>query len=262
MSPGPAAERPPVAVERDGRVATLRLDRPPLNILDLETIAALDAALAAVAADPGVQVVVLRGAGERAFSAGVAVQDHTPDKLEGMLAGFHGAIRRLRDLAAVSIAAVDGHCLGGGLELAAACDLLLATDRSRFGQPEIQLGCYPPVAAALYPSRIGWGRSVDLLLTGRTLGAAEAERWGLAHRVVPAAELDLRLAELVRDLTAKSGAVARLTKRALAAGAEQPFEPALAAAERIYLEELRHCGDMAEGIAAFMAKRPAVWRHE
>src|SRR5690606_10986236 len=144
---------------RAPRRATIELARPPRNILDLGLLADLERAANELAADPELQVVLLRGS-ERAFSAGVSVQDHTPDKIDRMLASFHGAVRRLRALDAFTVALVDGHCLGGGLELATACDLVVATDRARFGLPEIRLGCYPPVALALYPRRIGLGRTL------------------------------------------------------------------------------------------------------
>lgn len=251
----------PVRLVRDGRRATLTLGRPPLNILDLEMIAALDARLIELAGDDEIQLVVLRGAGEKAFSAGVSVGDHVGEKVPAMLAGFHGAIRRLRKLPATTLAVVDGACLGGGMELALVCDLVLATDRARFGQPEIRLGCYPPVAAALYPSRLGHGRTMELLLTGRPLDAEEAERLGLVTWRVAHDQLDARLGELADELTRPSAAVARLTKRAVLAGGDCPFEAALAIAERLYLDELAETDDMREGIAAFLEKRSPVWRH-
>lgn len=251
----------PLRLERSARVARLTLDRPPLQILDLELLAALDGALAELGEDPALQLVVLAATGDRAFSAGVSVADHTPDRIETMLASFHGALRRLRALDALTLALVDGHCLGGGMELACACDLVYATERSRFGQPEILLGCYPPAAAALYPRRIGAGRTLELLLTGRALDAAEAERLGFVQaRVADRAALESRAAELEASLLERSAAVARLTKRAVRAGEALPFLPALAEAERLYLGELAATADMAEGLAAFLEKRPPVWR--
>jgi cyclohexa-1,5-dienecarbonyl-CoA hydratase len=258
-APPTAAVSPAVVLTRAGRVATLTLDRPPLNILDLAAIAQLDAALSDLEADSDLQVLVLRGAGPKAFSAGVAVQDHTREKIGQALAGLHGAVRRLRALQAVTIAAVHGHCLGGGLELALACDLLVAADDARFGQPEIELGCFPPVAAALYPSLLGERVTLDLVLTGRILGSAEAERLGLVSR--RAATLDEALDPLLAQLTAKSAAVTRLAKRAVRRAGSQPLDTGLAEAERIYLEELTRTADMDEGLAAFQEKRKPSWRH-
>jgi cyclohexa-1,5-dienecarbonyl-CoA hydratase len=248
-------------VRREGRLAHVTLHRPPLNILDLEMIAALEVALAGLADDEELALVRLRGDGGRAFSAGVSVHDHTPDKLERMLEGFHGVVRRLREMAPVTLAVVEGHCLGGGMELALTCDLVLAAEGSRFGQPEIQLGCYPPVAAALYPGRIGPGHTLDLLLTGRTLGCAEAERLGLVTWRVADAALEGRLTEVTDAITSKSAPVVRLTKRAVRAGAGRDFAAALAEAERLYLDKLTRTEDMGEGIKAFIDKRPPQWRH-
>ena len=250
-----------VLLERAGRTATLTLNRPPLHILDLATLNRLNEAIARLAVDPDLQVVVLRGAGERAFSAGVAVQDHTPDKVREMLDGLHGAIRGLRDLPAVAVAAVQGHCLGGGMELALGCDLVLATDDARFGQPEIELGCYPPAAAALYPRLLGTARTLELLLSGRTLSCEEAERLGLVTWRVEAGGLDLGIARVLADLTAKSAAVTRLTKRAVSAGRDLPFDAAIEETEQIYLQDLCATADMEEGLAAFLEKRKPVWQH-
>lgn len=253
-----------VLYSRRERVATITLNRPPLNILDIPTMQALDEAVARLHHEDGLQLVVLRGAGDRAFSAGVSVQDHTPDKIRPMLEGLHGAIRRLRALAPVTVAAVHGHCLGGGMELALACDLVIATDDARFGQPEIELGCYPPVAAALYPPLLGAGRTLDLLLTGRTLSCEEAERLGLVTRRVETGGLDAGVEKLTAEVTGKSAAVTRLIKQAVRAGsaqAERSFDEALAENERLYLEELARTEDMGEGIAAFLEKRRPVWQH-
>ena len=251
-----------VHVQSGERVAWITIDRPPLNILDIPTIQQLGAAIAALdQMGPDLQAVVLRGAGDRAFSAGVSVQDHTSDKVAPMLESFHRAIRLLRDLPAVTIAAVHGHCLGGGMELALSCDLVIATDESRFGQPEVDLGCYPPVAAALYPSLIGPGRTLDLLLTGRTIDCDDAERLGLVTRRVPAFGLTAAVHELVAQITSKSAPVTRLIKAAVRAGRDRGFSAGLTEAERLYLDELARTEDMQEGISAFLEKRKPVWRH-
>jgi len=248
----PYADRP--------RAAQLTIDRPPLNVLDLDTLGELEEVLDRVAAAPP-QVLVVRGGGERAFCAGVAVEDHTPDRIATMLARFHGALRRLRELPSINLAAVRGHCLGGGMELAAACDLVVAEETAGFGQPEIKLGCYPPYAAALYPAVLGTARTFDLLLTGRTWSAAEAADAGFVARLAGAGALDAAVAELVAEVTAMSGAVTPLVKRSIRAGEGDAFARALAESERIYLEELAATRDMREGLEAFLAKRAPRWRH-
>lgn len=246
---------------RKDRIGELTLNQPPLNILDLETLEELGRRLDELAGDDELQLLWIRAAGEDAFSAGSAVQDHTADRARAMLTAFHRAILTLRRLPAVTIAVVRGHCLGGGMELATSCDMVLAADGSRFGQPEVDLGCFPPVAAALYPSRLGPGRTLELLLSGRLLDCAEAEKLGLVTWRVPTAELDRKVEEIGRRMTSKSAAVTRRIKRAVQLARGRGFQDALAETERVYLEDLLATEDAREGIAAFLAKRPPEWRH-
>lgn len=250
-----------VDLARDGRAATLVFDRPPLNVLDAALLAELEAALAALAADPP-QLLVLRGGGERAFSAGVAVEDHVRERVEPTVRSFHRVLLALRRLPSIVVAVVRGHCLGGGMELAAACDLVIAAEDARFGQPEIRLGCFPPFAAALYPRLLGGKAAADLLLTGRTVSAEEARRLGLVSRVAPAGEVERMAAEVAGEVLAQSAAVTPLVKRALRAGEDEDgFARALAECERLYFEDLVRTEDMEEGVAAFLERREARWRH-
>lgn len=250
-----------IRISRDGRVANLTIDRPPLNILDLAALAELRDALVSLAGDDSPQLLVLRGGGEKAFSAGVAVQDHTADKIAAMLETFHASLATLLDFPAPTIAVIRGHCLGGGMELAAACDLRLCAGGSKFGQPEIELGCYPPWAAAHYPELLGHATATELLMTGRTFGAGEALLFGFVQRVVGEASLEAALEELAGSITEKSAAVTRLTIRALRARRGRSFEEALAESERLYTEELTRTHDMNEGLAAFLEKRRPEWSH-
>lgn len=248
-------------LERDGRLATLILDRPPLNILDLATLRRLGGLLDELTGDDELQLLVLRSASPRGFSAGVAIEDHVAERIPDMLGLFHGALEQLRSLPALTLAAVQGHCLGGGLELAAACDLVLAAEDARFGQPEVKLGCFPPYAAALYPRRIGRGATLDLLVTGRQIDGHEAAQIGLVQRVVPADRFEAGLAQLTHELMAASRPVAQLIKRAVRAGDEGPHRQAVAECERLYLDELTKVQDMEEGLAAFREKRSPNWQH-
>jgi len=252
---------PAISYARDGRTGTLTLDRPPLNVLDIVALQALRDALDELAHDRELALVFVRGAGGRAFSAGTAIQDHTPDRVPAMLAALREAVVRLRALPAITVAAVAGHCLGGGMELAMACDLVIATEDSRFGQPEVDLGCFPPVAAALYPARLGPGRALELLAGGQPISAERAAELGLVHRLLPAGRLDDGCARLAAELGGKSAPVLRLIKRAVAAGRDLPFAEAMAATERLYLDELTELEDSREGVAAYLEKRRPEWRH-
>jgi len=247
-----------VRYTREGGIGRLVLDRPPVNVLDLAALEALDAALAKAAADRKLRVLAVSGVG-RAFSAGVDVADHTADRVARMLELFHGAVRRLMALEPPVVALVHGAALGGGCELALACDLVLARDDLRLGQPEIQLAVFPPVAAALLPRLVGRQRAMDLVLTGRAIRADEALRMGLVSRVFPAAEYDIGTEAVLTALAAQSGPAMRLAKRAVAEGAELAFVPALARAEAIYLDDLMKLPDAREGLTAFMEKRPPAW---
>jgi len=243
------------------RVATVTLDRPPLNILDLETIAALDAVCDRLAAAPDLQLVLLRGAGPKAFCAGVDIAIHSRELIPRMLASFHGALRKWWRLEPLTIAVVHGHCLGGGMELAAVCDLVLASETAHFGQPEIKVGCYPPVAAALYPALLGPGRTLDLIATGRTLTALEAERMGFVTRLVPPGKFEAAVVKLEQEITSCSAVAQRLGKKAVRRSLGDSFERALAASEEIYLEEMAATLDVEEGAQAFLEKRAPVWQH-
>ncbi len=248
-------------IEQGERWAEVILHRPPLNILDIPLMEELNRAFSALGKQEDLVWVALRSESSKAFSAGVSVQDHALDKIERMLATFHRAIERLRSLDAFTVALVEGHCLGGGLELALACDYVMATPAARFGQPEIRLACYPPVAAALYPSRLGPGRTLELLLTGRIFGAEEALRYGLIHEVLSAEELRQRSGSLRDQILAQSAPVVRLTKKAVRIGTELGFERALPAVERMYVEELVRIEDLKEGMQAFLEKRDPVYGH-
>jgi len=242
--------------DKDG-ARWITLDRPPVNVLDIATIEALAAALASLTDRRDLKAVVLRSAIPRTFSAGVDVRDHTRGRVTTMLAAFHGVFRQLDALPQATIAAVDGTCLGGGCELAAFCDVALATPRSVFGQPEIDVGCFPPLASVVLP-RIAPRAAAELILTGAPIGAGEAARVGLISRVVE--DLDAETRRLGRLLAGKSAAVLALTRRALRDGGRGPFADALTRVERLYVDALVPTEDMEEGVRAFMEKRPPKWK--
>jgi cyclohexa-1,5-dienecarbonyl-CoA hydratase len=250
-----------VLVEKKERLVRITWERPPLNVLDVALLRELDHVLADTAMDPGVDVAVVQGAGERAFSAGVDVRDHTPEKVPEMLDVVHGVIRKLLTLPQVTIAAVRGVCLGGGCEIASSCDLIIASEESSFATPEIFVGCYPPVALARFSSLIGYHRAAEMILTGRRFPAHEARAMGLINRVFGAPEFDNGVQELVNELLGKSGAVLRLTLKGLRELSRQNFDQTLKRSEEIYCRELLQTQDVREGVMAFLQKRPPKWSH-
>ena len=242
------------------RLTTIVLNRPPLNIINLQMMDELNAAWDEVEA-MGSQVIVLSGAGERAFSAGVDIADHEPERVTAMLSKFHRLIRRIFESDRITIAAIHGHTLGGAAELAMICDFVLAADDAKIGQPEISLACYPPVAAAYLPRAIGFHRASQLVLLGESISAEEAERIGIVTEVVPSQEMNKCVDDYIDRLLTKSSAAVALAKKALREGLEHRFETALNRTERIYLDDLSRTEDMQEGVKAFLEKRPPNWKN-
>ncbi len=250
-----------IRFEVEKPVARLTIARPPLNVMDIPTITEMNSALEGIEDDDDVMFLVISGEGEKAFSVGVDIKDHTPEKIPAMLEEFHKVFRTLRAWDKLSIAAVRGHALGGGCELATACDFVIASEGASFAQPEIDVGCYPPVAAAMFPRLTGSKRAFDLVLTGRRITAAEALSAGLVSRVVEGDAVEEAVEELLETLEAKSRSVLRLAKKALRAGADWEFSIALSKTEDIYLNELAETEDIGEGVKAFVEKRRPEWRH-
>ncbi len=250
-----------IHLERSGPVASVVIDRPPLNVLNLALLGELRQVLDDLDRDAGVDLVELRGAGERAFSAGVDVKDHTRAQVPEMLDLVHGVIRKLMHLRQPTVAVVDGVCLGGGCELASSCDLVLASEESVFATPEITVGCFPPVALARFSSQIGYHRAADMILTGRRLSARDAESIGLVNRVVSRDQLPEALETLRGELLDKSRAVLRITLRGLREIGLKELSAALARSEEIYLKELLETEDVEEGVQAFVEKRRPNWLH-
>jgi cyclohexa-1,5-dienecarbonyl-CoA hydratase len=239
-------------------IAHITLHNPPLNVIDIPMMEELTRTLSEIEARSDISVIVLSGEG-KAFSAGVDVAAHTPDKVEEMLNKFHGVIRALVASRKVIIAAVHGHCLGGGAELAMVCDIVYTADSAQWGFPEIKLGCYPPVACAALAALVGQKRATELILTGRTISGCDAAKMGLANHSVPSEKLDEAVNECASHLQKLSPAALSVTKKAVYAWDAMHFDKGLARAEKIYLEELMKTSDAQEGIRAFMEKRSPKW---
>ena len=238
-------------------VAWITLNRPPLNILTLDIIRELDSALSEVAEQTSLKAVILAANG-KAFCAGVDVADHTSDRVEPMIREFGQLFTRLRTLPMPTIALVQGAALGGGCELAIACDLVIAAETAKFGQPEIKLGVFPPIAAALFPQLIGHQQTARLLFSGETINAAEAVQLGLATYLAADDDLQATLDHLIAQLRNMSAATLRITKRAILYGNDLGVN-ALLEIEDLYLRDLMDTADSHEGIQAFVEKRQPIW---
>lgn len=239
-------------------IACIALHHPPLNVIDVPMMEELEHSLTEIEARQDVTTIVLSGDG-KAFSAGVDVAAHTPGKVNEMLTKFHAVIRALVATKKVTIAAVHGHCLGGGAELAMVCDVVYTTETAQWGFPEIKLGCYPPVACTALAALVGQKRAAELILTGRTIGGKEAAEIGLANRAVSEKDLSAAVDECIAHLSKLSPAALGIAKKASYAWDSMHFDKGLARAERIYFEELMRTSDAHEGIRAFMEKRAPNW---
>jgi cyclohexa-1,5-dienecarbonyl-CoA hydratase len=244
-----------VLEERAGAL-WLTLRRPPLNVLDIDTLREMRRALRELPTRRDLKVVVLRSGLAGTFSAGTDVRDHRRERVGRMLGAFHRLVVFLDQIPQVTLAAVDGRALGGGCELALCCDVVLATPSSSFALPEIDLGCFPPVAAVALP-RLAGRFATEMILLGQPVSADEAQRCGIVSRVVD--DVDGATAEWVSRITARSGSVLSLARRAVRQGPRGSFAKALARTERLYVEELTRTRDSQEGVEAFLEKRRPQW---
>jgi cyclohexa-1,5-dienecarbonyl-CoA hydratase len=248
-----------ISIDLQPPVARIFLCNPPVNVIDIAMIEELGAGLQEIDRIREISVLILAST-LKDFSAGVDVGAHTPGKVGEMLAGFHGVIRTLVNTGKVSIASVQGNCLGGGAELAAVCDLAYTSESAVWGFPEIKLGCYPPVAATVLAALVGQKRASDLILTGRSISGREAARLGLANGAAPEAGLAAAVQQAVDRLVTLSPASLSLAKKAIYVWDAMHFDKGLARAEKIYLDELMKTEDAGEGITAFLEKRAPVWK--
>ncbi len=245
----------------DGAVARLTIDVPPLNLLATPVLHALRGAVAAVAARDDLRVLVVTGAGERAFVAGVDVREMRAfdrASARAFISLLHGAMADLRRLPIPVIARINGYAIGGGCELACACDLRIAAEHAQFGMPEVRVGIPSVIEAALIPHLVGGTRAMELLMLGERIDAPTALAWGLVNRVVPAAELDAAV-------EAMAGALLRCGPRALAAQKRLVYawlEVPLTRAFELGIEAFADAyatDEPREAMDAFREKRPPRW---
>lgn len=250
-----------IILQKEGERAKVVINRPPVNVMSLNTVMELDQALRELSEDEKVKVILLRGSGDRAFSAGVEVKDHLGEKMPQMLEVFGQLFKTLRRVAQPVIAVVNGVALGGGCEVVAGCDLAIASEKAQFGQPEIKLGVNPPPASVLLPRLLGMKRALELILTGDSIDAREAERIGLVNKVVPHEELDRVAEEFAGRFLEKSRHILKLSKQAIYQVSElSDFEQALDMINHLS-RKIMESEDAIEGLTSFLEKRKPVWKN-
>ena len=251
----------PLVVEPldDGAIWRVTIGGSKGNILDATVMDALADVFRRAAAEPHLKAICLEGQGAH-FSFGASVPEHLPPLVDGMLARFHGVLLTMLDSAVPVLAAVRGQCLGGGMELVSLCHRVFATREARFGQPEIVLGVFAPIASVILADRVGRSAADDLCLTGRTVTADEALAMRLADQLVDGDPAEAAIDWARTHLLPKSASSLRYAVRASRAGLHVRLAAELPAMERLYLDGLMSTVDAVEGLRAFIERRPAVWR--
>ncbi|UCF11687.1 MAG: enoyl-CoA hydratase/isomerase family protein [Thermoplasmatales archaeon] len=250
-----------IIVEEKDMIGRITLNRPPLNILNIEMMQEINNALK-LFHKQALKVLILNANG-KAFSAGVDVSDHTKEKVKEMIQTFHNIFTNLYKINAPTVALVNGAALGGGCEVATFCDIVIASEKSKFGQPEIMVGVFPPVAAAIFPKLMWSKKALELMLTGETLRANEAKELGLINHILPMENFEIEAEKFINEKLANNSAIVlQLTKRAFMEGATHNYGEAIKKIEDIYLNELMKTNDANEGLAAFLEKRRPIWKNK
>ncbi|HVA93657.1 MAG TPA: enoyl-CoA hydratase/isomerase family protein [Candidatus Dormibacteraeota bacterium] len=244
----------------EGAVARLTLHRPEHNLLNETMLRELADGIGLIAEDPSVKLIALDAAG-KVFSGGVDVGEYTAARAFPMLDAFHSACIAMVEAPQPVLVIVDGPAIGGGAELIAYGDLVVATPRARFALPEITIGVFPPLASTMFPYIIGPKRALELVLTGEAITAERARELGLVNRLVPEAQLQVAVNELIGKITAQSGAVLGMAKKAVLGGMGMPLREALRNSMNIFLNELYRLEDSQEGLRALLEKRKPQWKN-
>ena len=250
-----------IEVSFENGLATLTLNRPPVNVLNIEMMEEINDALGSWLNEKDLKVLLINAKG-KCFSAGVDVGEHMGDMAPKMIKVFHEMFRIMNRYESPIAASVYSSCLGGGCELAMFCDLVISADDAKWGQPEIQVGVFPPIAAQSMPRIMGRKSAMDLILSGRIISAEDARQVGLVNQVVKRDELETATSDFLKPYLKLSAEVLRKTKKAIIAGLRDDFESSLKIIEDIYLNELMKTADAQEGLSAFMEKRKANWTNK
>jgi cyclohexa-1,5-dienecarbonyl-CoA hydratase len=248
-------------VDKTDGVVRITLARPKHNVLDIEMMNELNGQLEMLLADRDLKCVVLFGDGP-SWCAGVEVGDHKPDMVDEMIKTFNRIFELTEQFEVPLIAAVQGACLGGGMEVAIACDMVIASEKAVFGQPEIKLGFFPPYAAIRLPQLVGPAKAIEVCTTGKRYSAKEAVNMGFVSQAVDPDQFTEAVDKLIAEIKSSSPLIIRLNKRAVRQHLGLGFNEALAGVSDLFLNTLMKTEDTLEGIASFEEKRRPVWKNK
>ena len=249
-----------IKLVKSDEVASITFARPKHNVFNIDMMRELCAALEDVSRDDSLKCVVFYGEGA-SWCAGVDVGDHKPEMAPDMIATFNRSLTLISDLEIPSIAAVHGNCLGGGMEYAIACDVVIASKKAKFGQPEVKLGFLPPYAAIRLPQLIGPAKAIEVCTSGKIYSADEAQLMGFVSQSVASDEFTETVVRLIHEIQASSPLILRLNKRAVNQHMGLSPKDALEGVSDLFLNTLMKTEDTLEGIASFYEKRRPDWKN-
>jgi cyclohexa-1,5-dienecarbonyl-CoA hydratase len=249
-----------VKVRLEGEVAWLTLDRPDHNLLNERMLSELAGGINALGELSDIKMIVLDSAG-KTFCGGIELGEYTQRRVFQLLDSFHAAFLAMLDTSKPLLVVVNGPAFGGGAELAALGDLVIATPRARFAQPEIKLGVFPPLSAAILPYLLGPKMALELVLTGETISAERALELGLVNWLVPESELQSKVTEVIGKVTTQSGPVLSMAKKAIMASLGLPLREGVRNSMKVFLNELGELEDSQEGLRALVEKRAPNWKN-
>jgi cyclohexa-1,5-dienecarbonyl-CoA hydratase len=249
-----------VKVKIDAEVARITLDRPDHNLLNERMLAELAAGINTLGERNEIKLMILDSAG-KTFCGGIELGEYTQRRVFQLLDAFHGAFAAMLDTSKPLLVVVNGPAFGGGAELAALGDLVIATPKARFAQPEIKLGVFPPLAAAVLPYILGPKQALELVLTGEAMSAERARDLGLVNWLVAEEELEKTVAEVSAKVTAQSGPVLTMAKKAILGSLGLPLRDGVRNSMKVFLNELAELEDSQEGLRALVEKRAPKWKN-
>lgn len=242
-------------------IARLTLDNPPHNVLAIPLMKEMAEAIESLNSRPDVKAILLQSA-QPTFSAGISLEDSRPDRVFQTLDAFTRVFQAMVDISKPVVVVVNGPAIGAGSELVGFADVVIATPKAKFAQPEVKLGVFPPFAAVMLPQLIGPKKTYELILTGEALSAEDALRFGFVNKVVPEAELKKQVETLIARISEFSGPVLEVTKRVIGDSMGLPLKQAMKKSHDIYLNELMNLEDVQEGLRAVIEKRKPVWKNK
>ena len=245
---------------QENGIARITFNRPKHNVLNMAMMQELTAILADLNADAELKCVVIAAQGA-SWCAGVEVLDHKPELAPDMIRIFDALLKQIHALAVPSIAAVNGACLGGGMEVAIACDMVVAARSALFGQPEIKLGFLPPYAAVRLPRLVGPSRAIEICTTGKRYSAEAMQQMGVVCDVFDDNALEKGVAQLTKEIQHASPLIIRLNKKAVNQHVGMAIDDAMESANDMFLNQLMHTEDTLEGLRSFEEKRRPEWKN-